>query len=175
MINDALLIQDRIRSLDLQLELNRLHVPRGLKAHIRFNEKNIKVASREGSEETRPDQILQCPVCLARPELLPAAKDFQYSRKDALQTYFRAHKLPMFFDNPGRQCDIPGCVHVYPSLNGYKLSARTIVYIFDACDLHGNSRPLTRLVLMLVNASPTLFRSSYHSSFSTKYRKDSRT
>lgn len=120
-INDALLIQDRIKSLDLRLELSRLHVPRGLKAHIRFNETNIKVASREGSEETQPEQILQCPVCLARPDLLLVAKEFRYSPKDALQTHFRAHKLPMFFDNPGRQCDIPGCAHAFPSLNGYKL------------------------------------------------------
>jgi hypothetical protein len=120
-INDALLIQDRIRSLDLRLELNRLHVPRGLKAHIRFNETNIKIASRGASEETQPEQILQCPVCLARPDLLPVAKEFRYSRKDALQTHFRAHKLPMFFDNPGRQCDIPGCAHAFPSLTGYKL------------------------------------------------------
>jgi hypothetical protein len=120
-INDALLIRDRIRSLDLRLELNRLHVPRGLKAHIRFNETAIKVASREGSEDTKPEQILQCPVCLARPELLRAAKEFHYSRKDALQTHFRTHKLPLFFDKPGRQCDIPGCVHIFPSLNGYKL------------------------------------------------------
>jgi hypothetical protein len=120
-INDALLIQDRIKSLDLRLGLNRLHVPRGLKAHIRFNETKIKDSSREGSEETKSDHLLQCPVCLARPELHPAAKDFHYSRKDALQTHFRTHKLPMFFDNPGRKCDIPGCVHVFPSLNGYKL------------------------------------------------------
>ncbi|KAF3394006.1 hypothetical protein F1880_005516 [Penicillium rolfsii] len=120
-INDALLVQDRIRSLDLRLELNRLHVPRGLKAHIRFNETKTKVASGDASEETQPERILQCPVCLARPELLPVAKEFRYSRKDALQTHFRAHKLPMFFEYPGRQCDIPGCVRVFPSLNGYKV------------------------------------------------------
>jgi hypothetical protein len=120
-INMALLIKDRIRSLDLRLELNRLHVPRGLKAHIRFKETNIKIASREGSEETQPEQILQCPVCLARPDLLPVAKEFHFSRKDALQTHFRTHRLPIFFDSPGRECDIPGCVYVFPSLNGYKL------------------------------------------------------
>jgi hypothetical protein len=120
-INKDLLIRDRIRSLDLRLELNRLHVPRGLKAHIRFNETAIKVASREASEETMPERILQCPVCLARPELVLAAKEFHYSRKDALQMHFRTHKLPMFFDKPGRQCDIPGCVYRFPSLNGYKL------------------------------------------------------
>jgi hypothetical protein len=72
-------------------------------------------------EETKPDHILQCPVCLARPELLPVAKQFRYSRMDALRTHFRTHKLLMFFDNPGRQCDIPGWDHVFPSLNGYKL------------------------------------------------------
>lgn len=120
-INGDSLIRDRIRSLDLRLELNRLHVPRGLKAHIRFNKTAIKIDSREGSEETQPEQILQCPVCLARPELLAVAKEFHYSRKDALQTHFRTHKLPLFFDKPGRQCDIPGCVYVSPSLNGYKL------------------------------------------------------
>lgn len=120
-INDALLIQDRIRSLDLRLEPNRLHVPRGLKAHIRFNETAIKVASREGSEETQPEQILQCPVCLARSELLQAAKKFHYSRKDTLQAHFWGHKLRMFFNSPGCYYAILGCVHLLPSLNSYTL------------------------------------------------------
>jgi hypothetical protein len=120
-VGDEDLIEDRILSLELRLELHRLHMPSGLKAHIRFNETTSKVASCKESEEIKHTQILQCPVCLGRTELLlPEARAFHYARKDALQRHFKTHKLPMFFDKPGRPCDIPGCIHFSVSLPGYQ-------------------------------------------------------
>ncbi|KAJ5084902.1 hypothetical protein NUU61_009481 [Penicillium alfredii] len=119
-IDDDELTQNRIRSLELRLELHRLHVPSGLKAHIRFNETTSKVTSRKESEDIKPKQILQCPVCLGRAELHPAAREFCYARKDALQRHFKTHELPMFFDKPGRVCDIPGCIYFSVSLPGYQ-------------------------------------------------------
>ncbi|KAJ5090353.1 hypothetical protein N7532_009037 [Penicillium argentinense] len=124
-IDGILLIEDRIRSLELRLQLHKLHVPRGLKAHVQFNEATVKVASddeTEESEDSKPKLILQCPVCLARTEdLIPVARNYHYARKDALQQHFATHKLPMFFETPGRRCDIPGCSFIFPSLKGYKL------------------------------------------------------
>lgn len=149
-IDDAVLIEDRIRSLELRLELNRLHMPSGLKAHIRFNENTSAGDSFNKSEEensVRPQEIkaehkkersfeqakekkakqrstrpiLRCPICLGRTELHPAARTFTFSRRDALARHFKSHRLPIFFDKPGRQCDIPGCVDYSASLPRYQL------------------------------------------------------
>jgi hypothetical protein len=197
-IDDEELLEDRIRSLELRLELHRLHVPSGLKAHIRFREtasdvafckdseetrsfeaNSIQfsktalditdckkaqearsfdadsiqfsetalditdckkaqearsfdadsiqssktasdVANRKNSKEARPLEVLQCPVCLGRADLHPAAREFRYSRKDALQRHFKTHQLPMFFGGHGRVCDIPGCTAFSASLPRYK-------------------------------------------------------
>lgn len=208
------LLEDRIRSLELRLELHRLLVPSGLKAHIRFsgtasddtscreseetrsfeadsiqfsktasdvaycqklkeahpvtcrsfkNEKGafrVAIKSKEGKSQdegldcqkigcgsrdhsalrsqsgaavntlpiqcnqsvlTHPLEILQCPVCLGRADLHPAARAFRFSRKDALQRHFKTHQLPMFFGEHGRQCDIPGCISFSASLPRYML------------------------------------------------------
>lgn len=46
-------LKDRIRSLELRLELHRLYVPSGLEAHIRFSETTKDVVSCKESEGTR--------------------------------------------------------------------------------------------------------------------------
>lgn len=147
-IDHTILIEDRIRSLELRLELHKLHIPSGLKAHIRFNEntsvsvsckesekdnsereQEIKAKNKGGDNNNRGKkgkprkrrEILRCPVCLGRTDLLPAARTYRFSRKDALIRHFKTHRLPIFFGKPGRQCDVPGCVAFSASLPGYQL------------------------------------------------------
>ncbi|KAJ5159861.1 uncharacterized protein N7482_006865 [Penicillium canariense] len=109
-IDDAELIEDRIRSLELRLRLHRLHVPKALRKRVTF-ESMALVKSEPQSFPWKSATSLECPVCLGATDAHPAAKQFEYSRKDALQRHFRAHRLPQRFPN-GHQCDIPSCSEV---------------------------------------------------------------
>ncbi|KAB8256789.1 hypothetical protein BDV32DRAFT_152942 [Aspergillus pseudonomiae] len=107
-INDAELVEDRIRSLELRIALHQLDVPIALQKRIRFDQ---PPAARV-SENTPPSPLsysgLECPVCLGRSGIHARAKAYQYARKDTLQRHFTTHKLPAKFPK-GRTCDYPGC------------------------------------------------------------------
>jgi hypothetical protein len=122
------LIQDRIRSLEMRLELNKLHVPKCLKKRVIFSklERLMLTDSDEDSKNLKSgswesETGLQCPFCLGHTKLDPAAREYSYSRKDALVRHFKTHRLPSFFPKPGRECDIPGCDTICISLPGYLL------------------------------------------------------
>ncbi|KAJ5676455.1 uncharacterized protein N7477_002088 [Penicillium maclennaniae] len=112
-------IEDRIRSLELRLRLHGLHVPKALQKRVKF-ESMPAIKSEPQSFPMKSATGLECPVCLGVTDIHPAAKQFEYSRKDALQKHFRTHKLPQIFLK-GRQCDIPGCSKVLLRLPEYML------------------------------------------------------
>jgi len=118
-IDDAELIEDRIRSLELRLKLNSLHIPQALKKRIVFKDRQ-KGASRQAVVPIESSSGLECPVCLGGTRLDPTARRYKYSRKDVLQVHFRTHRLPFFFQKPGRKCDWPHCLQVLPTLSQYK-------------------------------------------------------
>jgi hypothetical protein len=125
-ITAATLLEDRIRSLELRLQLGKLHMPRGLHGKIDFGKSEVdRITSIKIEEPIHIDWKsktgLECPFCIGTPTLDPAARMFIYSRKDSLQRHFESHKLPLFFGPSGRYCDIPGCNFTCPSLNGYKV------------------------------------------------------
>jgi hypothetical protein len=118
-VNDAELVEDRIRSLELRLALHHLTVPKALQKRIRFDEPPADT----GSENTIPlesDSGLECPVCLGASNVHVRARRFRYARKDTLQKHFETHKLPNIFPK-GRECDHPNCKEILHSLSGYKL------------------------------------------------------
>lgn len=120
------LLEDRIRSLELRLQLGKLHMPRGLHGKIDFEKSETDRFAVIKIEEPchthwKSETGLECPVCIGTPELDPAARMFNYSRKDALLRHFGGHRLPFFFRPGGRRCDIPSCTFTCPSLNGYKV------------------------------------------------------
>ena len=97
-IDDAALVEDRIQSLELRLALRSLNVPKALQKRIQFNnplaDKPPKYIMLKESEN-----ILECPVCLGRSNIHPAAKGYTYARKDTLQRHFKTHKLPKNFSD----------------------------------------------------------------------------
>lgn len=56
-IGESQLIEDPIRSLELRLELHKLHVPRGLKDYVRFNKNTVKTALGDESEQWKKDKL----------------------------------------------------------------------------------------------------------------------
>lgn len=118
-VNNAVLIKDRIRSLELRLRLHRLHVPKSLRKRVKF-ESMPAIKSKPQPFLMKSVTGLECPVCLGVTDIHPTAKRFRYSRKDGLQKHFRSHKLPQIFPN-GHQCDIPGCSEVLFRLPEYML------------------------------------------------------
>lgn len=134
-LSDAEMLEDRIRSLELRLELNRLHIPKALKNQIKFD-----IPSRSGTKEktrwkhtekagaendtssVKSSTGLECPVCLGNESLHPLARNYVYARKDVLKRHFETHRLPFIFNRyHGRQCDYPGCMGVLFTLAEYKL------------------------------------------------------
>ncbi|KAJ5372453.1 hypothetical protein N7517_004459 [Penicillium concentricum] len=127
-LDTAILIEDRIRSLELRLQLNELHVPGGLHKKLDFRNIERKLASVniEETKETssrywKSQTGLEYPFCLGCSNLNPAARHYSYSRKDSLSRHFKTHQLPSFFAKPGRPCDIPSCATISVSLPGYLL------------------------------------------------------
>ncbi|KAJ5882834.1 uncharacterized protein N7473_011096 [Penicillium subrubescens] len=118
-IDDAELIEDRIRSLELRLRLHGLHVPKSLRKRVKF-ESMPAIKTEPQPFPMKSVTGLECPVCLGVTDIHPTAKQFRYSRKNGLQKHFRTHKLPQMFPN-GRQCDIPGCSEVLFRLPEYML------------------------------------------------------
>ncbi|KAJ5449485.1 uncharacterized protein N7458_005934 [Penicillium daleae] len=118
-VDDAELIEDRIRSLELRLRLHGLHVPKALRKRVRFESMPL-IKSEPQSFPWKSATGLECPACLGVPHTHPVAKQFEYSRKDALQRHFRTHRLPKTFPK-GRQCDIPSCSEVLFTLPQYML------------------------------------------------------
>lgn len=92
-IDDAELIEDRIRSLEFRLRLHRLHVPKSLRKRVKF-ESTPTIKSEPQPFPMKSVTGLECPVCLGVTDIHPTAKQFGYSRKDGLQKHFRTHKLP---------------------------------------------------------------------------------
>lgn len=70
-IADDELVEDRIRSLELRLELHRLHVPTPLSKRINFKEVSKRSHAKEISMKSSTG--LECPVCLGRSDLHPSA------------------------------------------------------------------------------------------------------
>jgi hypothetical protein len=75
------LIQDRIRSLEMRLELKKLHVPKCLKKRVIFSklERLMLTDSDEDSKNLKSgswesETGLQCPFCLGHTNLDPAAR-----------------------------------------------------------------------------------------------------
>ncbi|KAJ6076675.1 FluG domain protein [Penicillium canescens] len=118
-IDDTELIEDRIRSLELRLKLNSLHIPKALKKRIVFKGRP-KEASRQVVVPIESSSGLECPVCLGSTSLDPIARRYKYSRKDVLQVHFGTHRLPFFFEKHGRKCDWPHCLEVLFTLSQYK-------------------------------------------------------
>lgn len=118
-VDDAELVEDRIRSLELRLELHKLNVPKPLRKRVKF-----ETTSTDKAEvlqfPMKSSTGLECPVCLGSMDIHPTAKQFRYARKDTLRKHFKTHKLPQIFPK-GRQCDIPGCAEVLFALPPYKL------------------------------------------------------
>ncbi|PYI07380.1 FluG domain protein [Aspergillus sclerotiicarbonarius CBS 121057] len=127
-VNDAELVEDRIRSLELRLGLHLLNVPKALNKRVKWHEKSVD----EVFEATLPMQSetgLECPVCLGIPNMHPQVRRYTYARKDTLQRHFAAHDISRTFRN-GRLCDYPGCDTVLHSLSRYKYHQGTIHRIF---------------------------------------------
>lgn len=118
-IDDEELLEDRIRSLELRLKLNSLHMPKALKKRIVFNHAS-KGASKQAVSFMESSSGLECPVCLGSTHLDPNARRYKYARKDVLQVHFRTHCLPFIFDHDGRKCDWPGCPETLFTLARYK-------------------------------------------------------
>ena len=122
------LIEDRIRSLELRLQLNKLHVPKGLHKNLSFG-KLERILAGDNTEQPKgfnsscwqSETGLECPFCLGCPTFDPAARQYSYSRKYLLTRHFKTHQLPSFFAKPGRPCDIPGCPTISVSLPWYLL------------------------------------------------------
>jgi hypothetical protein len=118
-INDAELVEDRIRSLELRLALHNLDVPRALQRRVRFDGPSVDVIA-ENPASPKSETGLECPVCLGRADIHPRAKKYTYARKDTLQRHFATHKLRQKFPD-GRKCDYPSCDMILYSLPKYKL------------------------------------------------------
>jgi hypothetical protein len=118
-VDDAELVEDRIRSLELRLELHQRNIPKPLRKRVKFE-----------TTTKKPDQPpfmmksstgLECPVCLGcTSSMHQTARQFAYARKDVLQKHFKTHKLPRTFPK-GRQCDIPDCAEFLFTLPQYML------------------------------------------------------
>ncbi|KAJ5928363.1 FluG domain protein [Penicillium verhagenii] len=124
-IDDTELIEDRIRSLELRLKLNSLHMPKALKNRVVFKD-GLKGELKEVVVPTESSSGLECPVCLGSTGLDPNARRYKYSRKDVLQAHFKTHRLPFIFEKRGRKCDWPGCPEVFFTLARYKLHLANI-------------------------------------------------
>ncbi|KAJ5245744.1 beta-lactamase/transpeptidase-like protein [Penicillium chrysogenum] len=95
-VDDAELVEDRIRSLELRLELHQRNIPKPLRKRVKFE-----------ATTKKPDQPpfmmksstgLECPVCLGcTSSMHQTARQFAYARKDVLQKHFKTHKLPRIF------------------------------------------------------------------------------
>ncbi|KAB8259317.1 hypothetical protein BDV32DRAFT_159408 [Aspergillus pseudonomiae] len=122
-INDADLVEDRVRSLELRLALHQLQVPIALQRRIRFDQQSVESVSEKTT--LLSDSGLECPVCLGRSDIHARAKSYRYARKDTLQRHFKTHKLPANFSK-GRTCDYPGCDVILSSLPRYKFHQNTV-------------------------------------------------
>ncbi|OJJ82561.1 uncharacterized protein ASPGLDRAFT_1496032 [Aspergillus glaucus CBS 516.65] len=120
-IDDKEFLEDRIRSLELRLELHKLHVPQPMKRLIKFGKAGAKAKKNVNQDYPMESKTgLECPVCLGREDLHPQAKQYRFSRKDTLRRHFdNTHKLQTFFKSPGRPCDWPGYSFACVSLPGY--------------------------------------------------------
>lgn len=128
-IDDAELIEDRIRSLELRLRLHGLHVPKALRKRVTFESMLPLIKSEPQSFPWRSATGLECPICLGVTHTHPTAKQFEYSRKDALQRHSRTHRLSQRFEK-GRQCDIPSCAEVLFTRPQYMLQQADCHKIF---------------------------------------------
>lgn len=118
-VDDAELLEDRIQSLELRLELHNLKIPKALHRRIKFNDPGDEPPA-EVSMPMKSKTGLECPVCLGRSKDHPRARRCQYSRNYALQDHFKTHKLSKAFPQ-GRQYDYPGCEVILYTLPSYKL------------------------------------------------------
>lgn len=114
-VKDEELIADRIKSLELRLELHKVQIPKPLSRLIKFDKSGKVFPLFKES-----DSGLECPVCLGCSELDPRVRTYRYARKDILQNHFKTHKLPAFFGRQGRECDVPDCSRISMSLPAYK-------------------------------------------------------
>ncbi|KAJ5892479.1 hypothetical protein N7504_009170 [Penicillium tannophilum] len=117
-VDDAELVEDRIRSLELRLELHQRNIPKPLRKRVKFGTTTKK--PDRPPFMTKSSTGLECPVCLGCTSIHQSARQFAYARKDVLQKHFKTHKLPRIFPK-GRQCDIPGCVDFLFTLPQYML------------------------------------------------------
>ncbi|PYH99453.1 FluG domain protein [Aspergillus ellipticus CBS 707.79] len=113
-VDDTELLEDRIKSLELRLQLHRLEIPKQLHTRI-----SIDTAVSAELQAVAVTASLMCPVCLGRTSLHPRARTYQYARKDTLQKHFATHNLSRSFFS-GRSCDIPDCNKSLHSLTQYK-------------------------------------------------------
>jgi hypothetical protein len=125
-LDRATLIEDRIRSLELRLQLEKLHIPQGLHRKIDFSKMERKIADVKEEDAKQANSTvwesksgLECPICLGRSRADPAAREYSFSRKDSLVRHFKKHQLQTSFGELSRPCDIPGCVDSSPSLPLY--------------------------------------------------------
>jgi hypothetical protein len=91
-ISDEELVGDLIKSLELRLELHRIQIPKPLTKHLKLNQSTTELKAALLCF-LKSESGLGCPVCPSCPDLHSQAKLYVYSRKDALQAYFKTHKL----------------------------------------------------------------------------------
>lgn len=104
-VDNTELVKDRIRSLELRLELHQRNIPKPLRKQVKFE-----------TTTKKPDQppfiiksstSLKCPIYLGcTSSIHQTARQFTYARKDVLQKHFKTHRLPRIFPK-GHQYDIP--------------------------------------------------------------------
>lgn len=140
-VDDAELVEDRIRSVELRLEIHRLNVPKPLRKRVKFEANSTERADLLPFP-MKSSSGLECTVCLGSTDIHPTAKQFEYARKDTIQKHFRTHKLPQIFPK-GRRCDIPGCAGILfalPPTSCTKRSATISSFREDWTNLDGLSR-----------------------------------
>jgi uncharacterized protein DUF3435 len=125
-VSDDELWQDRIRSLEMRLELYRIQVPRFLHGHVRTD-----IAVNLGFPNPFPQQSingLQCPYCLGKEDYHPLARQYEYRRKDILISHFQRHERMDFSE--GRTCNFPNCEEKLTSLTQFKSHQASVHHIY---------------------------------------------
>ncbi|CAG7996851.1 unnamed protein product [Penicillium salamii] len=91
-VDATLLIEDRIKSLELRLQLNKLHVPKGLHKKLIFGKLERTLAGYNTEQPKgfnsscwQSETGLECPFCLGCSTLDPAARQYSYCQAGKAQ------------------------------------------------------------------------------------------
>lgn len=118
-VSDKELLEDRINSLKMRLDLYGIQVPRPLQKRIKTDKCAVDVEFPNPFPQ-RSASGLECPCCLGVTNYQPLVRQYKYARKDILIKHFQTHESGMDFSG-GRFCDYPDCETKLRSLSIYKL------------------------------------------------------